>query len=323
MRCGRSSMKIEVTVGICVKNSEATVKESVESVISQDFPHEKMEIIVVDGKSKDRTLSIIRNSLTMSDTRVKIHSDQGKGLGVARQIVVDNASGEYIVWVDGDVVLPRNYLRKQVEFMDRNPSVGAAQGILGISGNSLVAVLENLGVLSTRYEFDDKDPHKIATYDTYRVRAIKQAGGFDECIKGSSEDRDLLYRIWKTGWLLATSHVRRYHRFRETWRDLWKEYSWWGYGEHYLHHKHRGLVILWQTVPIARALGGFRRASSAYKLTHRKISFLLPFQHSFKASAWWFGFLKSHLDAYGHRTPTKISVSDLRSPETNASDCAS
>jgi len=41
--------------------------------------------------------------------------------------MVDNASGEYIEWVDSDVVLPKNYLRKQVEFMDRNPGVGAAR----------------------------------------------------------------------------------------------------------------------------------------------------------------------------------------------------
>jgi len=295
-------MKIEVTIGLCVKNSEATVKETVESVIRQDFPHEKMEIIVVDGKSKDKTLSIVRNSLLASDIQVKIYNDQGKGLGVARQIVVDNASGKYIVWVDGDVVLPKNYLRKQVEFINRNPNIGAAQGKWEISETKgLVAALENLSQLE--HEYEDKNLSAIGTIRSiYRVKAVKQAGGFDECIKGASEDRDLSYRIWKAGWLLATSDVELYHRFRETWRDLWKEYSWWGYGEHYLDHKHLGLVNLWQTIPIVRAVGGLRRAFSAYKLTHRKISFLLPFQHFFKASAWWFGFLKSHVNGYGHKT---------------------
>jgi glycosyltransferase involved in cell wall biosynthesis len=299
-------MKTIATVGLCVRNSEATVGETVQSVISQDFPHDSMEIVVVDGRSSDKTMSIIINSLSTSDIQVKTYSDQGKGLGQARQIVVDNARGDYIIWVDGDMVLPENYLRKQVEFMDRNPKVGAARGKLGIIEEGSVALLENLSELGERYGFKEKTPKArvikvIAVYDTCRVKAIKQTGGFDKEIKGASEDREMVYRMWKDGWLLATTEVKFYHRFRKTWRDLWKEYSWWGYGEHYVSHKHPGLVLLWQTIPIARALGGLRRVSDAYKMTNLKISFLLPIQNFFKASAFWFGFLKSHRERYGHK----------------------
>lgn len=291
---------MEVTVGLCVKDCAATVKETVESLIKQDFPHESMEIIAVDGESKDKTLPILSDNLSGSDIQVKIFSDHGNGLGVARQIVVDNASGEYITWVDGDVVLPRYYLRKQAEFMKSNPRVGAVRGKLAISAKSFVAVLDNLSELVTRYRLEG-GPHTISTYDTYRLKAVKQAGGFDKCMKGASEDRDLLYRIWKNGWQFATNQVEFHHRFRETWGELWREHLWWGYGEHYVSHKHRNLVILWQTLPVVRALGGLKHAVRAYKLLHLKISFLLPIQHFFKASAWWFGFLKSHIDGYGHR----------------------
>jgi glycosyltransferase involved in cell wall biosynthesis len=294
-------MKIKVTLGLCVKNSETTVEETVKSLISQDFPHESMELIVVDGESKDKTLSIIQNSLLASDIQAKMYNDQGKGLGPARQIVADNASGRYIVWVDGDVVLPKNYVQKQVEFMDRNPRVGAAQGNWGISETkSFVGALENLSELEHKHEY--RNLHAIGTIrGIYRVKAIKQAGGFDKCIKGASEDLDLSHRIWKNGWLLAKSQVTLYHRFRETWSDLWKEYSWWGYGDHYISHKHSDAVIMWQTLPIVRAVGGFLHAFTAYKLAHQKISFILPLHHFFKASAWWFGFLKSHRDGYGHK----------------------
>lgn len=249
-------MKIKVTLGLCVKNSEATIKDTVQSLISQDFPHESIELIVVDGQSNDKTLSIISNCLLAADISVKMCSDQGRGLGAARQIVVNNARGEYIIWVDGDIVLPEDYLRKLVEFMDRNPKVGAARGKLGIYENGFVALLENISELGTRYGFKEKPSQVIAVYDTCRVKAIKQAGGFDEEIKGASEDREMVYRIWKNGWSLATTEVKFYHKFRKTWRDLWKEYSWWGYGEHYVSHKHPELVFLWQTIPIVLALGG-------------------------------------------------------------------
>jgi glycosyltransferase involved in cell wall biosynthesis len=295
-------MKPVITVGLCVKNSETTVGETVQSVISQNFPHYSMEIIVVDGKSNDKTLSIIINYLSTSDIHVKKYSDQGKGLGEARQIVVDNARGEYIIWVDGDMVLPENYLQKQVGFMDRNPKVGAARGKFEISekDSAAVALLEYFRGIDNRYGSKEKT-QIITFYDTCRVKAIKQAGGFDKKIKGASEDRELIYRISKNGWLLAATEAKFYHRFRKTWIDLWKEYSWWGYGEHYVSHKHPEIILLWQTIPLVRAFGGLRRISSAYKITHLKISILLPIHSFFKASAFWFGFLKSHRDKYGHR----------------------
>jgi glycosyltransferase involved in cell wall biosynthesis len=299
-------MKIQTTVGLCVKNSEETIEETVNSIACQDFPHEKMEVIVVDGKSEDRTLSIIQNGLSTSDIQMKIYDDQGKGLGPARQIVVDNARGIYIIWIDGDVVLPKDYVRNQVQFMIQNPRVGAAQGNWGISGTkSFVAMLENLGELDHKYE--DRHPHTIGTIrGIYRVEAIKQAEGFDKFIKGAAEDIDLSFRIWKQGWLLAKNQVTLYHKFRATWSDLWKEYSWWGYGDHYISHKHPRLVVKWHKVPIVCAIGGLLHAFTAYRVSYQKKSFILPLHHFFKASAWWFGFLKSNLDGYGHKSACMV-----------------
>jgi glycosyltransferase involved in cell wall biosynthesis len=295
-------MTIQATLGLCVKNSEQSIKETVESIVCQDFPHERMEIIVVDGKSKDKTLPIIRDCLKTSNIRFKFYSDQGEGLGTARQIVVDNACGEYILWVDGDNVFPKNYVRKQVEFMDRNPRVGAAQGRWGLyRTKSRIATLVNLSELENKY-WDNNTPIIGTVKGIYRLKAIKQAGGFDMCIKGASEDLDLSYRIWQSGWPLSESQVILYQRWRSTWKDIWKWYSWWGYGEHYRSHKFQNLVILWRMVPVLRALvSGLRQATSSYRKTHLRLSFLLPFLFFYQALAWWSGFLKSHRDGYGHK----------------------
>jgi glycosyltransferase involved in cell wall biosynthesis len=298
-------MDITATIGLCVKNSEVTVRETVESIIHQDFPHEAMEIIVVDGESVDKTVPVIRDSLMASDIQVEFYYDQGKGLGAARQIVVDKACGEYILWVDGDNVLSENYVRKQVEFMIQNPRVGAAQGSWGLyKTDSFIATLANLSELENKCL--DKNITAMGTVKgIYRLRAIKQAGGFDKCIKGASEDLDLSYRIWRSGWLLSESQAIVYQKWRTTWKDLWKWYSWWGYGEHYRKHKFQNLVILWKEVPILRALfSGLRQGYIAYKETHLKISFLLPLLFFYRASAWWSGFLNSHRDKYGHKMST-------------------
>jgi len=297
-------LKPKVTVGLCVKNVEITVKEAIDSVFSQDFPHELMELIVIDGYSQDKTLSIIKENLVKADIRNKVFSEN-KGLGWARQIVVDNAGGDYIVWVDGDMVLPRDYVRKQVEFMERNPKVGIAGGKYGVClGQSLVAALENI-VYVVDSEYGEKATSNLGHLpgtegSIYRVRAIRQVGGFDGHIKGATEDTEAAYKVKAAGWLLHINKEVFRETCRETWKDLWNQYFWYGYGGHYLLHKHSGLVDIYKMLPPAGFIAGLLRSFSAYKLMRRKVAFLLPIHYTFKRIAFCFGFVKGHKDGYGH-----------------------
>ena len=134
----------------------------------------------------------------------------------------------------------------------------------------------------------------------YRVKAVRQVGGFDRLIKGAAEDRDLTARMRGVGWLLSISQAKLYHIYKENWNGLWNKYSWWGYGDHYLNRKHKGLVIIWQKMPLVTFMTGLRCAFSIYRKTHQKISFLMPFYNYFRSIAWCSGFIKSHMNGYGH-----------------------
>jgi len=291
--------KVKVTIGFCVKNCEATVKEAIDSVVYQDFPHELMEVIVVDGYSTDRTLSIIKDVLLKSDVRTRFF-DENKGLGFARQMVVDKADGDYIIWVDGDMVLARDHVSKQVEFMEANPKVGIAGGKFAVyPSENLIARLESIEWVVADYIHGKKASLRPVLHRAggcvYRVKAIREVGGFDSDIKGALEDLDAEYRIGELGWLTyfitdAVFHDRR----KETWSAIWNENFWYGYGGHYFLHKYR------KRPSASSILAGLRRTSVAYKLTHRKIVFLFPLQYSFKKIAWYFGFIKAHIHGYGH-----------------------
>jgi len=284
-------MKSTVTVGLCVRNCEDFIKEAIDSIIDQDFAHELMDLIIVDGNSEDKTLSILKQNLEKTSLKHKIFWEN-KGLGRARQIVVDNASGDYIIWVDGDMILPKNHIRKQVEFMDKNSQVGIAIARHGqIDGENIVAVLENIlfRVYDSKSELaDSRLPGTGGS--VYRVKAIRQVGGFDDEIKGAGEDLDAAFRIKEGGWLLKQGSALYYERRAQTWEGVWRKWFGYGFGLYDLYCKNRGVFSLFRMNPLAGVINGFLRIADAYKLIRRKYVILLPFHFAFEMTAWCIGF---------------------------------
>jgi GT2 family glycosyltransferase len=140
----------------------------------------------------------------------------------------------------------------------------------------------------------------------YRLKAIRDAGGFDKNIKGAGEDVDLSIRMHKRGWLLLMNNGEWVHIGRGgTWKGLWDQFWWYGYGMHLVSHKHEGSILLWQWTPPASLVAGLRRSIGTYKMTGKTTSFLLPLYFMFKNLAWILGYAKSNLDDYGHGTMTR------------------
>jgi len=288
---------ITVTVGMCVRNCEATIKEAMESIIGQHFPYELMELIIVDGCSKDRTLLIIKDCLSKTNIKNKVFCEN-EGLGRARQIVVDNSSGNYIIWVDGDMLLSKDFVRKQVEFMERNPAVGIAKGRYELCpGANLLSTLEIYSRVAdkiTDYSLEKARFKSLGTSGCiYRIEAIRQVGGFDQNIRGYGEDWDAEYRVRTIGWSLCTNqaYYRDYERFGVTWKELWRRYWKRGYDLNYFFQKYRGVIHLYRMLPLIAFISGLLNSLALYKLTRQKIVFFLPFQCIFKMTVWWLGYI--------------------------------
>jgi glycosyltransferase involved in cell wall biosynthesis len=285
--------KPKVTIGCCVKNGSATIDKAIKSIISQDFPHELIEVIFVDDGSVDNTFDIIRDYLPKIDMHVKVFRQKWKGLGPARNVVVENARGDYIVWVDADMILPQNHVRKQVEFMENNPDVGIAKARYGfLLNDSLVATLENLPCVINDYDsFKTESKYPGTGGSIYRVKAIRQVGGFDNCLVGVGEDQDAAYRIKEAGWSIKKSDAFFFELREQSWRDIWRKYYWYGYGNYFLYKKNKSIFKLCMMPPPLGFLAGILYSISAYKLIGKAVVFLLPLHYFFKKTAWFFGFI--------------------------------
>jgi len=289
---------IKVTLGVCVRNCEDLIEETIKSIINQDFPHNYIEVIFVDDGSLDGTPSIIQNYLPELDMRARYFHHKWKGLGATRNVVINHADGKYIVWVDGDIRLSKDFVEKQVAFMDANPRVGIAKGRYGaLAQASLVGDLENMDFVVTGSRPKEK------TYSVplgtggsiYRVEAIRGVGGFDPSIKGSGEDVDAEYRIRKAAWSFDLTSAVFYERRRTSWRAIWNEYYWHGSGSSSLFGKDRRIVDSYSLWPPLILMIELLRVGTAYKLTGRKTALLLPIHYIFKRTAWFLGFVWSRL----------------------------
>jgi glycosyltransferase involved in cell wall biosynthesis len=113
---------LPISVIIVAKNAEGTIEACLKSVGDNN----PAEIIVVDGNSSDRTVEIAQKYTE------RIYSDEGKGLAYARQLGAEQATQEYISYIDADIVLPAGTLATMLnEFQASGYAAISAQQIVG------------------------------------------------------------------------------------------------------------------------------------------------------------------------------------------------
>ena len=302
---GLETMRLKATIGICVRNCEAYIAETIESVRTQDYPHNLLEIIFIDDGSTDNTLGIIKDKVTDIDISTRVFSTTWKGIGHARNLVVENAHGDYVVWVDGDMIMSKDFVGRLVDFMDTHPHMGIVKGKQALEqGRNLLATLETYARAASRmvdYESEKSSSKSLGTGGSiYRTEIIRDAGGFDEHLRGYGEDFDAEIRVRAMGYSLSTIDpvFYDYERRGLSWKSLWERYWLRGYFSHYFLHKNTGMIKHHRMFPPASFLSGILQARKLFKLTHQKSVFVLPFQYFFKTSAWYFGYVRSHLDSY-------------------------
>lgn len=98
-------------------NSAAFIKETIASVLAQSYPH--WEMIIVDDKSKDDTVHLIKQYVERDPRIQLICLTQNLGAACARNIAINRAKGDYIAFLDSDDLWLPTKLEEQVAFMKK------------------------------------------------------------------------------------------------------------------------------------------------------------------------------------------------------------
>ena len=112
---------MRVSIVMPVYNVEKYVATAIQSVLNQTYKTFEL-IIVIDG-SQDDSLNICMN---FRDPRIKIVTQENRGLAGARNTGIRESSGEYIALLDSDDVWSPTKLERHVSHLDNNPEVGVS-----------------------------------------------------------------------------------------------------------------------------------------------------------------------------------------------------
>ncbi|BAL83443.1 putative glycosyl transferase family 2 protein [Selenomonas ruminantium subsp. lactilytica TAM6421] len=109
-----------VSVITPVYNAEKYLKQSIESVLAQTYPH--IEMILVDDCSKDNSADIIRK-YQQNYPQIKYYlQPQNMGAGYARNKALELAQGQYVAFLDADDVWRPEKIACQIKLMEEKKS---------------------------------------------------------------------------------------------------------------------------------------------------------------------------------------------------------
>tara|TARA_B100001248_G_C27398954_1_gene468206 strand:- start:1700 stop:2458 length:759 start_codon:yes stop_codon:yes gene_type:complete len=120
-------MKLNVTIISAVYNSNKTIRKSIDSVIYQDYP--LVEYIIVDGKSSDCSMKVIKNYLKMN-LSIKLISEKDDGVYDAFNKGIEMATGDIIGFVNADDFLNSKTIISEIVSMMKSESLDGVYGDL-------------------------------------------------------------------------------------------------------------------------------------------------------------------------------------------------
>ena len=186
-----------VTVLIPAYNEEKSMKRTLESIYSSDYPKDKFEVIVINNNSKDKTVQIAKE-LKQKYKELKIYNETKQGKGCALNLGIKKSKGEIIFSMDADSFVEPRCVKEMVRYF-KNPKVMSVtpsmlihkpKGIL-----QRVQQAEYLFGLFLRKSFSTINAVHITpgAFSAYRRTFFEKHGDYDE--ENITEDLEMSLKI--------------------------------------------------------------------------------------------------------------------------------
>jgi cellulose synthase/poly-beta-1,6-N-acetylglucosamine synthase-like glycosyltransferase len=228
-----------------IRNESSFIERSLGAVTAQDYPAEKLEVLVADGRSTDATRErVIDLGRRTPQVRVAVVDNPGRIVPTGMNACIALARGEVIVRIDGHTIVESDYVRRTVEALARTGAecVGGRMDPVSESAFGRAVALATsspFGVGGARFHYSAREEWVDTVYmGGWRREVFERVGRFDEEMVRNQDD-ELSYRIREHGGrILLDPSIRSRYYPRTTLRSLWRQYFQYGYWKVRVMQKH-------------------------------------------------------------------------------------
>ena len=221
---------VEISVIIPILNEEKYIKKCLDSIIESDFDKNNMEVLLVDGGSKDKTIDIIKEYQQKYPFLKLLHNPK-KIVPIAMNLGIKEAKGEYIIRLDAHSSYPKDYFSTLIKYhKELNADNVGAVVITEVknknnTSNAIKNVLsDKLGVGGSDFRNGVDEIKEVDTvpFGCYKKEVFDKIGYYDERLV-RNQDIELNKRLKKAGgkiYLIPDINCTYYAR--ESFKDLAK-----------------------------------------------------------------------------------------------------
>lgn len=273
-----------ITVVMPVRNEEQFIEETINQVLSQEYPKEKFEIIVADGLSTDRTPEIVKK-ISETNPNVRLIDNPGLFPSAGRNVGFKNGKGDIHIVVDGHCLIETNNLLSNLaDAFERSGAqcLGRAQPFFSPDEPTtqkaiVLARSSKIGHSSNSFIHSDQEGYfsPVSMGCAYRKEVFDKIGYVDESFD-ACEDVEFNYRVEKAGFKsFFTPKIAITYFPRETFSGLIKQLLRYGEGRARFMYKHPETVNLDMFKPIALIVFVFLGPISALIHSNLFIAYLV------------------------------------------------
>lgn len=196
-----------IAVLVAARNEENNISKCLQSLVNQDYPADKIQILVGNDQSTDNTRVLVDQFVRQYQniTQVHITAPIGKARGKANVLaqLAHQTNAAYFLITDADIETRPGWARNLVSFF--NPKTGIVSGTTVVTGSSLWERMQQadwlyfMGLLLT---FDKIGMHSTAVGNNMAISrdAYLSTGGYENFDFSVTEDYKLFEQVRSKGW---------------------------------------------------------------------------------------------------------------------------
>jgi succinoglycan biosynthesis protein ExoA len=243
-----------VSIIVAMRNEEGFIERCLDSLAAQDYPHELLEVLVLDGRSTDRSREIV-SALRDSVPHLRLLDNEKRVSPAAFNIGIGEARGDVVTIISAHSYLAPDYVSRCVEYLHRT-GADCAGGPIETVGEKdtaraiALAMSSPFGVGDAVFRYSEQEQYvDTLAFGAYRRDVFERVGLFDEELVGS-EDDEFNYRLRSQGGkLFLAPAIRSFYYGRSSFGDLCRQYFAYGRGKVRVMRRHPGQTRLRHLIP--------------------------------------------------------------------------